>query len=169
MHLRCLSLSLPLGGLIPTIWRPPRVWHEIILTSTTLHHSATKPTLAKIQSSSAPLASAQSEAPPALAIIQSASSSARRPLRPAPPSAHEGRDENGWKRSRKHFNHYRNRIFWRGMGAGTEKLDGNTKPILRDIGNRIVRSVTSRLRLGNGNSKREHRCVLPLQTFISTK
>ena len=79
------------------------------------------------------------------------------------------RDENGRERSGKHLNHSRNHIFWPGTGTETGKSDGNTKPVLRYIGNGIIRSGTSRIRSGIGNSKREHRRVLPLQTFSSTK
>ena len=55
----------------------------------------------------------------------------------------ESRDENGRERSGKPFNHYRNHIFLSGMETGTGTPDGNTKPILRDIGNGIIRSGIS--------------------------
>jgi len=60
------------------------------------------------------------------------------------------RDENGWEWSGKPLNHSRNHIFLSGTGTP----DGNTKPILRDIGNGIIRSGISRLRSGIENSKR---------------
>ena len=79
------------------------------------------------------------------------------------------RDENGRERSGKPFNHSRNHIFLSGTEKGTGTPDGNTKPILRDIGNGIIRSGISRLRSGIKNSKRKHHHMLPFQTFSSTK
>ena len=65
------------------------------------------------------------------------------------------RDENGRERSGKSLNRSRNCIFWSGTETGTEKSDGKTKSVLRDIGNGINRSGACRLRSGIDNSKWE--------------
>ena len=66
------------------------------------------------------------------------------------------RDENGRERSGKPLNRSRNCIFLSGTETGTEKSDGKTKSVLRDIGNGINRSGACRLRSGIDNSKREN-------------
>ena len=66
------------------------------------------------------------------------------------------KDENGRERLGKPLNRSRNCIFWLGTKTGTEKSDGKTKSVLRDIGNGINRSGACRLRSGIDNSKREN-------------
>ena len=75
---------------------------------------------------------------------------------PRPLSRGEGiGDENDRERSGK-LNRFRNCIFLSGTETGTEKTEGKTKSVLRNIGNGIIRSGTCRIRSGIGNSRRKN-------------
>ena len=59
------------------------------------------------------------------------------------------RDENGWEWSGKPLNHSRNHVFLSGTGTP----DGNTKPILRDIGERNNSIGNKPVTIGNRKLK----------------